>query len=163
MQVHSHSINTPYQHTLSTHPANTPYQHTLLPYSLAYMHSMHTLSTHPSSTPFQTLSQHPLSPPLLPPLLQGDNRRDGRVLAADILYALGILSPSSGNGGVSSGGISSGGVSNGTISSTSGVSMRHDYREENMTRWDKELRQPTSWDTLFGPPMKEETLANMFF
>ena len=92
--------------------------------------------------------------------MQGDNRYDGRSLAADVLCALGVLTPSSGDGNGSSGVVSTGSISSASVSSSSGGNDRH---KENMVHWDKELRQPTSWDALFGPPIKEETLANMFF
>ena len=79
--------------------------------------------------------------------MEGDNRADAGVLAGVMLCALGVL-PVTGNGG-GSGNESGSGSGNGN-----GKGMRV---------WEKELRHPTSWEALFGPPMSADTQANMFF
>ena len=65
--------------------------------------------------------------------MEGDNRADGRALAALVLKALGVMPLGSG---------SSGAVRLGE---------------------EPELRTPTSWNALFGAPMAADTQANMFF
>jgi hypothetical protein len=102
--------------------------------------------------------------------MEGDNRADGRALAGLLLGAIGVWptgvsGSGSGSGTGTGSGSGSGNASstnNNTSSGGNGKGSGNGNRD-SLSVWEKELKHPTSWDVLFGPPMSSDTLGNMFF